>query len=211
MVPLKITYKDPNQLKPRTTNPRTHSAKQIRQIVASIKQHGFINPILTDGADGIIAGHARVEAAKLSGMTGVPTVRVDHLTPAQIRAYVIADNKLAENAGWNRELLALELQELSVEPNFDITVMLGGAGLFYCFAVQLASATSSIMPSCAVSFDSAQPLEKYKYNISTLIPSVDGLCRQSRHLRDQRRLCRNCSEPPHPTRPSSSQRGRPAP
>ncbi len=122
MVPLKITYKDPNRLKPRVANPRKHTAKQVRQIVASIKEHGFINPILTDGANGIIAGHARAEAAKLIGMTDVPTVRVDHLTPAQIRAYVIADNKLAENAGWNRELLALELQELSVETNFDVTV-----------------------------------------------------------------------------------------
>jgi len=119
---LKITYKDPAQLKPRARNPRTHTAKQIRQIQASINEFGFINPILIDGANGIIAGHGRVEAAKLVGMRDVPTVRVDHLTPAQIRAYVIADNKLAENAGWDRELLTLELQELSVELNFDVTV-----------------------------------------------------------------------------------------
>jgi len=77
---------------------------------------------LIDGADGIIAGHGRVEAAKLVGMNDVPTVCVDHLTPAQIRAYVIADNRLAENAGWDRELLTLELQELSVELNFDVTI-----------------------------------------------------------------------------------------
>jgi ParB-like nuclease domain len=119
---LNITYKDPAQLKPRARNPRTHSAKQLKQIAASIKEFGFINPILIDGANGIIAGHGRVEAAKLVGMGDVPTVRVDHLTPAQIRAYVIADNKLAENAGWDRELLTLELQELSVELNFDVTV-----------------------------------------------------------------------------------------
>jgi DNA modification methylase len=119
---LKITYKDPAQLKPRARNPRTHTAKQIRQIQASIKEFGFINPVLIDGTSGIIAGHGRVEAAKLVGMSDVPTVRVDHLTPAQIRAYVIADNKLAENAGWDRELLALEIQELSVELNFDVTV-----------------------------------------------------------------------------------------
>jgi hypothetical protein len=119
---LKITYKDPAQLRPRARNPRTHTAKQIRQIQASIKEFGFINPVLIDGADGIIAGHGRVEASKLAGMSDVPTVRVDHLTPAQIRAYVIADNKLAENAGWDRELLTLELQELSVELNFDVTV-----------------------------------------------------------------------------------------
>src|SRR4051812_20891723 len=119
---LKITYKSPTQLKPRINNPRTHTKKQIEQIAASIKEFGFISPVLIDGADGIIAGHGRVEAAKLIGMSDVPTVCVDHLTPAQIRAYVIADNRLAENAGWDRALLTLELQELSVEPNFDVTV-----------------------------------------------------------------------------------------
>jgi ParB-like chromosome segregation protein Spo0J len=122
MSALKIKYKDPSRLRPRLKNPRTHTAKQIKQIAASIKEFGFINPILTDRADGIIAGHARVEAAKLIGMSDVPTVRVDHLTPAQIRAFVIADNRLAEVAGWDRELLALELQELSIELNFDVTV-----------------------------------------------------------------------------------------
>jgi DNA modification methylase len=122
MSALTIKYKDPSQLRPRLTNPRTHTAKQIKQIAASIKEFGFINPILTDSADGIIAGHARVEAAKLIGMSDVPTVRVDHLTPAQIRAFVVADNRLAEVAGWDRELLALELQELSIELNFDVTV-----------------------------------------------------------------------------------------
>ena len=122
MAALKITYKDPAQLRPRAKNPRTHTAKQIKQIAASIKEFGFINPILTDGAGGVIAGHGRVEAAKLIGMNDVPTVSVDHLTQAQIRAYVIADNRLAENAGWDRELLALELQELSIELNFDVTV-----------------------------------------------------------------------------------------
>jgi DNA modification methylase len=121
-VALKITYEDPGQLRPRATNPRTHTAKQIKQIAASIKEFGFISPILIDGADGIIAGHGRAEAATLIGMSDVPTVRVDHLTPAQIRAYVIADNRLAENAGWDRELLTLELQELSVDLNFDVTV-----------------------------------------------------------------------------------------
>jgi DNA modification methylase len=119
---LKITYKDPARLKPRARNPRTHTAKQIRQIQASIEEFGFINPVLIDGTNGIIAGHGRLEAAKLVGIQDVPTVRVDHLTPAQIRAYVIADNKLAENAGWDRELLTLELQELSVELNFDVTI-----------------------------------------------------------------------------------------
>ncbi len=119
---LKIAYKNPRKLKPRARNPRTHTKKQIQQIAASIREFGFISPVLIDGTDGIIAGHGRVEAAKLIGMNDVPTVRVDHLTPAQVRAYVIADNKLAENAGWDRALLALELQELSVDLNFDVTV-----------------------------------------------------------------------------------------
>jgi DNA modification methylase len=119
---LKITYKSPARLKPRTNNPRTHTKKQIQQIAASIKEFGFISPVLIDAANGIIAGHGRVEAAKLIGMSNVPAVCVDHLTPAQVRAYVIADNKLAENAGWDRALLALELQELSVDLNFDVTV-----------------------------------------------------------------------------------------
>jgi ParB-like chromosome segregation protein Spo0J len=122
MAILKIRYNDPSQLRPRASNPRTHTAKQIKQIAASIKEFGFINSVLIDGANGIVAGHARVEAAKLLGMNDVPTVRVDHLSPAQIRAYVIADNRLAENAGWDQSLLAIELQELSVGLNFDVTV-----------------------------------------------------------------------------------------
>ncbi len=122
MGPLIIRYKDPRKLKPRPNNPRTHTPRQVRQITASIQEFGFINPILIDGAGGIVAGHARTAAAIALGMTDVPTVCVDHLSPAQIRAYVIADNRLAEKAGWDRNLLALELQELSVELNFDVTI-----------------------------------------------------------------------------------------
>jgi DNA modification methylase len=119
---LAIKYKDPRKLKPRLKNPRTHTPRQIKQIAASITEFGFINPVLVDGSDGIVAGHARVAAATSMGMADVPTVRVDHLSPTQIRAYVIADNRLAEKAGWDPTLLALELQELSVQPNFDVTV-----------------------------------------------------------------------------------------
>ena len=122
MRPLKVVYKDPAQLLVCNRNPRTHTSRQIKQIATSIKQFGFVNPVLIDGSDTIIAGHGRVEAAKLLGMRDIPTVRVDHLTPAQIRAYVIADNRLAELAGWDRKLLALELQELSVQPDFDVSV-----------------------------------------------------------------------------------------
>jgi len=122
IVPLKISYKAPARLGQLVRNPRTHTPKQIRQIAASIKEFGFVNPVLVDRSDRIIAGYGRVEAAKLLGIDDIPTVCVDHLTPAQVRAYVIADNRLAELAGWDRTLLALELQELSIQPNFDVTV-----------------------------------------------------------------------------------------
>jgi DNA modification methylase len=106
-------------LRPHQGNARTHSKKQIQQIAASIQRFGFTNPVLI-GEDGeIIAGHGRVEAAKLLGWKIVPTVRLTHLNEAQRRAYVLADNKLALNAGWDRELLAIELQGL-IDIDFDV-------------------------------------------------------------------------------------------
>ena len=121
---MQITYKSPVDLKPRARNPRTHDAKQIRQIATSIEKFGFVNPVLVDGKNGIIAGHGRVAAAKLIGMNDIPTVRVDHLTPAQVRAYVIADNKLAEKpeAGGVRRAFrncqrALGLLDIKATPN----------------------------------------------------------------------------------------------
>jgi DNA modification methylase len=106
-------------LRPYPGNARTHSKKQIRQIAESIRRFGFTNPILI-GEDGeIIAGHGRVEAAKLLGLDTVPTVRLAHLSAAQRRAYVLADNKLALNAGWDRELLTIELHGL-IDFDFDV-------------------------------------------------------------------------------------------
>ena len=101
-----------SQLRPYPKNARTHSKKQIRQIADSIKRFGFTNPVLISDDNEIIAGHGRVEAAKLIGLKNVPTVRLSHLDAAQRRAYVLADNKLALNAGWDREVLAIELQAL---------------------------------------------------------------------------------------------------
>jgi hypothetical protein len=101
-----------SQLRPYPKNARTHSKKQIRQIADRIKRFGFTNPVLISDDNEIIAGHGRVEAAKLIGMKTVPTVRLSHLDAAQRRAYVLADNKLALNAGWDREVLAIELQAL---------------------------------------------------------------------------------------------------
>ncbi len=120
---LEVQYQPLGDLKPRAGNPRRHSPRQIRQIAASIKEFGFTNPVLIDDAGGILAGHGRVEAAKLLGIETVPTIRLSDMTEPQRRAYVLVDNKLAENAGWDQELLALELQYLTeLELDFDITI-----------------------------------------------------------------------------------------
>src|SRR3982075_3853967 len=120
---LSVVYQDVGALKPRTTNPRTHSKKQIGQIANAIRRFGFSNPVLVDDTNGIVAGHGRVEAAKVVGLDQVPTVRLSAMSEAEIRAYVIADNRLAENAGWDRALLGIELQYLTeLEIDFDVTV-----------------------------------------------------------------------------------------
>ncbi|HEX9285272.1 MAG TPA: DNA methyltransferase [Nitrospirales bacterium] len=108
-------------LQPYTGNARTHSKRQIRQIADSIRKFGFTNPVLISDAGEIIAGHGRVEAARLLGMESVPTVCLSHLDASQRKAYVIADNKLALNAGWDRELLAVELQAL-VDLDFEVEI-----------------------------------------------------------------------------------------
>jgi DNA modification methylase len=113
-----------DQLRPWPRNARTHSRKQIRQIAESIRRFGFTNPVLIDDENRILAGHGRVEAAREIGMTTAPCLRVDHMSAAEKRAYVLADNKLALNAGWDEELLALELKELmsaDVEFSIDVT------------------------------------------------------------------------------------------
>lgn len=120
---LHIEYLSLESLRPYPRNARTHSRKQIRQIADSISTFGFTNPILIDNDAMILAGHGRVEAARQLGMDRVPCVRLETMTAAQKRAYVIADNKLALNAGWDDELLALELKELvSLDAGFDIGV-----------------------------------------------------------------------------------------
>jgi DNA modification methylase len=110
------------KLNPYAKNARTHSEQQVSQIAASIEEFGWTNPILIDGNDGIIAGHARLLAAKKLGMTEVPVIVLAHLTPAQRKALVLADNKLALNAGWDENLLRLELRELqSLDFDLDLT------------------------------------------------------------------------------------------
>lgn len=110
-------------LTPSARNARTHSKKQIRQIAESIEAFGFTNPVLVDKAGGVIAGHGRIEAARLLKMENVPTLCLADLTEEQVRAYIIADNRLAELAGWDREILAIELQELlTIDLDFDLTL-----------------------------------------------------------------------------------------
>ena len=106
---------------PYARNSRTHSDEQVAQIAASIREFGFTNPVLIDGQDGIIAGHGRVLGARKLGMSDVPCIRLAHLSEAQKRAYVIADNKLALNAGWDEKMLALELQDLQ-GMDFDLSL-----------------------------------------------------------------------------------------
>lgn len=120
---LLIQYLPLVSLRPYAKNARTHSKKQVRQIADSITRFGFTNPVLTDNENTILAGHARAEAAKLLGMAEVPCVRIETMSAEEKRAYVIADNKLALNAGWDEEILAEELKGLmSSDLVFDIGV-----------------------------------------------------------------------------------------
>ena len=115
----RLVMKPVDNLTPYARNARTHSRKQIKQIARSIQRFGFVNPVLVSDEDQIVAGHGRVEAARLLGMKDVPTLALSHLDAAERQAYVLADNKLAENAGWDKELLAIELQHL-VDLDFDV-------------------------------------------------------------------------------------------
>lgn len=112
-----------DQLKPYPKNARTHSKKQIQQIARSIEEFGFNNPVLIDADGTIIAGHGRVEAARLLGKEAVPTLMAKHMTPAQVQAYRLADNKLAELAGWDPDILKIEFQNLfELDNTLDLTL-----------------------------------------------------------------------------------------
>lgn len=110
-----------SELIPYARNSRTHSEAQVSKIASSIKEFGFLNPIITDGQKGIVAGHGRLMAAQKIGMDEVPTIDASHLTEAQRRAYVIADNRLALDAGWDDEMLKIELGDLDAE-GFDLSL-----------------------------------------------------------------------------------------
>lgn len=118
----KLEYIATESLIPYARNSRTHSEEQVAQVAKSIREFGFTNPVLIDGNGVIVAGHGRVMAAKSIGLEKVPCIRLGHLNEAQIRAYVIADNKLAENAGWDEDMLRLEIQHLQ-SVDFDLSLM----------------------------------------------------------------------------------------
>jgi DNA modification methylase len=121
--PLTVTYRPVGTLRPDPRNARTHPKQQVHQIVASIREFGFVNPILTDPDDCVIAGHARYMAAKAMGLAEVPTIQIRGLTEAQKRALRIADNKIALGAGWDLDILKLELTELrSMDLDFNLSV-----------------------------------------------------------------------------------------
>lgn len=117
-----IEYISTADLIPYARNSRTHSEQQVSQIAASIKEFGFTNPVLIDNDNGIIAGHGRVMGASLLKLETVPCIRLGHLTDTQKRAYIIADNKIALNAGWDVEMLALEFADLK-ELDFDFDLL----------------------------------------------------------------------------------------
>lgn len=116
---MKIVYKNIEELIPYVNNSRTHSEEQIKQIMASINEYGWTNPVLIDEKGMIIAGHGRAEAGKRLNIKEVPCIVLENLTEAQKKAYIIADNKMALNAGWNEDLLKLELENLK-ELDFDL-------------------------------------------------------------------------------------------
>ena len=118
----KIELWNLERLKPYENNAREHSAEQVAQIAASIVEFGFLNPILVDSNDGIVAGHGRLSAAKELALDVVPVVVLDHLTENQKKAYILVDNKLAENASWNEELLAQEIIKLNLQ-DFDLNIL----------------------------------------------------------------------------------------
>ena len=125
---LQVAWRPLDELIPYRRNPRSHDPAQLGQIAASIREFGWTNPVLVDGANGIIAGHGRVLAARKLGLERVPVIELAHMTEAQKRAYVLADNQLALNAGWDEALLRLELADLS-ELGFDLGLIGFGAAL----------------------------------------------------------------------------------
>ena len=123
---LEVKYRNTDELIPYARNARTHSESQIAQIAASIKEFGFNNPILLDGENGVIAGHGRLLAAQKLGLKQVPCIELSHLTETQKKAYILADNKIALNSGWDFDTLSIEFEDLKLN---DFKIELTGFNL----------------------------------------------------------------------------------
>lgn len=156
---------------PFAKNSRTHSDAQVAQIAGSIREFGFTNPILVDEQNGVIAGHGRLLAARKLNLDEVPCIRLEGLTDAQKRAYVIADNKIALNAGWDEKLLALELQELS-----DLGFSLGSTG----FTSEEIAALSMDDIQAATEEPYTRKIEAPKYEPSGEKPNIEELCNREK-------------------------------
>lgn len=162
-----------SSLIPYARNSRTHSDEQVTKIAASIKEFGFLNPVIVDGENGIIAGHGRIMAAKKLGIESVPVVEACHLTDAQKRAYIIADNRLALDAGWDDEMLRVEFAELE-ELGFDLA--LTGFELDEIELIELGEFNSGDVAQNEESGSSERGLdgEKYTTKIDTPIYEIKG-------------------------------------
>lgn len=156
---------------PFAKNSRTHSDAQVAQIAGSIREFGFTNPILIDEQNGVIAGHGRLLAARKLNLDEVPCIRLEGLTDAQKRAYVIADNKIALNAGWDEKLLALELQELS-----DLGFSLDSTG----FTSEEIAALSMDDIQAATEEPYTRKIEAPKYEPSNEKPNIEELCNREK-------------------------------
>ena len=155
----KIEMRAIDDVRPNSRNARTHSKKQIRQIARSVRRFGFLNPILADETGTVLAGHGRLEAARLLGILQVPVVAIAHLSDTDKRAYVIADNKLAENAGWDREMLAIELGELAVIlPEIDLDIGITGFATGELDSLLLDHAADERDPADSVEFPKDRPV-----------------------------------------------------
>ncbi len=155
---LAVVERPVNQLRDNPRNARTHDAKQINLIADSIRTLGFNNPVLIDDKDQVIAGHGRLAAARQLGWTVVPTIRLAHMTDAQVRAYAITDNRLAELAGWDEDVLAIELQHLlAIDSDFDLGVT-GFTGPEIDLKIQ--------------SLSSDEPLEHEAIDVDPSVPAI---------------------------------------
>ena len=157
-------------LVPYARNSRTHSPQQVDKIAASIKEFGFLNPIITDGENGIVAGHGRVLAAQKLGLDTLPVIEAAHLTDAQRRAYVIGDNRLALDAGWDNDMLKVEMKDLDAA-GFDLTL----TGFDLGEVADIFAGFGQDHPKDTLSENYSRKIEAPIYEITGKCPSISDM------------------------------------